>query len=154
MTQAVMGGKHVCRCSPLGGQGREFADSGAEDFKLVVGIARVDGLALVAGESFTLRNVSPVPARFIMSARMARAYANTMAVVVAASSQPRVGSGVTLLMSLIESWRPTMDAVISGMKAGRPGDGVVDGVIAIGLALRARAVGEDRHGNELVDGVQ
>ncbi len=53
----------------------------------------------------------------------------------------------------IESWRPTMDAVIAGMKAGRPIDGVVDGVTAIGLALRERAAGKDRHGNELADGV-
>ena len=31
-------------------QGREFADGGAQGFKLVVGVARVDGFALVAGE--------------------------------------------------------------------------------------------------------
>jgi hypothetical protein len=45
-------------------------------------------------------------------------YPNKIFVVAAPSSQPRVGSGVTELMSLIESWRPRVFGLFASISFG------------------------------------
>lgn len=50
-------------------------------------------------------------------------------------------------------WQAVIDAVTAGYAAGRPADGLCDGLARIGEILREALPGEDVHGNELPDAV-
>ena len=52
-----------------------------------------------------------------------------------------------------ERWQAVVDAVTAGYGAGRPADGLCDGLARVGDILRAALPGEDVHGNELPDAV-
>lgn len=50
-------------------------------------------------------------------------------------------------------WQAVIDAVIAGYRAGRPADGLCDGLARVGDILRAALPGEDIAGNELPDAI-
>ncbi len=50
-------------------------------------------------------------------------------------------------------WQAVIDAVTAGYGAGRPADGLCDGLARIGEILREALPGDDVHGNELPDAV-
>lgn len=52
-----------------------------------------------------------------------------------------------------QRWQATVDAVTAGYSAGRPADGLCEGLARIGEILREALPGEDVHGNELPDAV-
>jgi len=53
----------------------------------------------------------------------------------------------------VATWQPVFDALAAGHRDGDPVAGIVRAIAAIGEVLTTRAAGEDRHGNELDDGV-